>query len=301
MLAPREEERSYYHYNPSVGAAGVFAALYTIAFIGTVAQWLRFRPVVWIVMVIASAMECIGYIARVVSTQDTTARTPYVLQFSLLILAPVLMAGALYVLFGRIIFLIVPREKRTFKICWVPPRWITPVFVGFDIIALLLQLVGAVMITSGNGNSQDDIDTFNRGRDLALGGVIVQIIAFGIFTIAAIRFNFTSKAFVKPASHEPLHMHGEGDSTVSLQEKPKNENWQHLLRAVNFATIMILIRSIYRMVEFTEGQTGYVNTHEWTFYVFDSVPIFPCVALFVWWHPSLFLPYMGLRLPVHAR
>ncbi|KAL4949034.1 RTA1 like protein-domain-containing protein [Aspergillus filifer] len=300
MLAPREEERSYYHYSPSVGAAGVFTALYTIAFIGTVAQWLRFRPVVWIVMVIASAMECIGYIARVVSTQDTTARIPYVLQFSLLILAPVLMAGALYVLFGRIIFLIVPRDKRTFRICWVPPRWITPIFVGFDIIALLLQLAGAVMITSSNGTSQEDIDSFERGRDLALGGVIVQIIAFGIFTIAAIRFNFTSRAFVK-GIHEALPMQGDSDLTTSLQEKPRNENWQQLLHAVNFSTILILIRSIYRMVEFTEGRTGYTNTHEWVFYVFDSVPIFPCVALFVWWHPSLYLPYMGLRLPQHAR
>ena len=185
-------------------------------------------------------MECIGYIARVVSTQDTHARIPYVLQFSLLILAPVLMAGALYVLFGRIIFLVVPRDKRTFRICWVPPRWITPIFVGFDIIALLLQLVGAVMITSSNGSSQDDIDSFERGRDLALGGVIVQIIAFGIFTIAAIRFNFTSRAFVK-GIHEALPMQNEGDSVASLQEKPRNENWQQLLHAVNLSTILILV------------------------------------------------------------
>lgn len=27
----------------------------------------------------------------------------------------------------------------------------------------------------------------------------------------------------------------------------------------------------------------------------------PCVALFIWWHPSKYLPYMGLRLPKHAR
>ncbi|KAL5043507.1 hypothetical protein BDW71DRAFT_210179 [Aspergillus fruticulosus] len=106
------------------------------------------------------------------------------------------MAGALYVLFGRIIFLVVPTEQRTFKVCWVPPRWITSIFFGLDIGALMLQLIGAVMITSGNGNSQDDIDTFNRGRDLALEGVVVQIVAFGLFTMAAIRFNSTSKKFI---------------------------------------------------------------------------------------------------------
>ncbi|KAL5343453.1 RTA1 like protein-domain-containing protein [Aspergillus crustosus] len=298
MPSRPEEQESYFHYDPSLGAAIVFAVLYGGAFIGTVVQWARFRPVVWLVMVIAAAMEAVGYIARTVSTRDVTARTVYVLQFALLILAPVLMAGALYVLFGRIIFLVVPKEQRTLKICWVPPRWVTPIFVGFDVVALLLQLVGALMITSGNGTSQDDIDTFNRGRDLALVGVIVQIVAFGIFAVAAVRFNFTSKRFIKSAS-EPLV--GGDDFNLSVQDKPRKPDWRPLLRAVNFSTIMILIRSIYRMVEFTEGRNGYINTHEWPFYIFDSVPILPCVALFVWWHPSNYLPYLGFRLPKHAR
>lgn len=246
-------------------------------------------------------MEAIGYISRTISAQDTQARTPYVLQFAVLILAPVLMAGALYVLFGRIIYLVVPKEQRTFRICWVPPRWVTPLFVGFDIAALLLQLIGALMITSGDGTSKEDLDIFNRGRDLALVGVVVQIAAFGIFTIAAIRFNFTSKAFIKALSSEPVYNHGNDSFSMTVQDKPRNGDWRHLLRVVNLATVMILIRSVYRLVEFTEGHGGYINNHEWPFYIFDSVPILPCVALFVWWHPSLYLPYLGFRLPAHAR
>ncbi|KAL4785897.1 RTA1 like protein-domain-containing protein [Aspergillus varians] len=298
MLARRAEPESFYNYGPSLGAAAVFAAFYTLAFIGTVVQWLRFRPVVWLVMVIASAMEAVGYISRSISTQNTSARTAFVLQFALLVLAPVLMAGALYVLFGRIIFQVVPKEQRTFKICWVPPRWVTPIFVGFDIVALMLQLIGALMITSGKHTTQADIDNFNRGRDLALIGVIVQIAAFGIFTVAAIRFNFTSKMFVGVAS-QPLY--DQDSFSMAVQDKPKKSDWHHLLRAVNVSTVMILIRSIYRLVEFTEGQYGYINTHEWPFYIFDAVPIFPCVALFVWWHPSYYLPYLGFRIPAHAR
>ncbi|CEL02901.1 hypothetical protein ASPCAL04064 [Aspergillus calidoustus] len=298
MLSRRVDRESYYNYDPSVGAAIVFAVLYGAAFVGTVVQWIRFRPVVWLVMVISAAMEAVGYIARCISTRDVSARTVYVLQFALLILAPVLMAGALYVLFGRIIFLVVPKEQRTFKICWVPPRWVTPIFVGFDIFALFLQLVGAVMITSGNGSSQDDIDTFNRGRNLALAGVIVQIVAFGIFTIAAVRFNFTSKRF---ASGAPEPLYGADEFAMAVQDKPRKANWPVLLRVVNISTAMILIRSIFRMVEFTEGHGGYINNHEWPFYVFDTVPIFPVVALFVWWHPSEYLPYLGFRLPKHAR
>ncbi|KAL4808810.1 RTA1 like protein-domain-containing protein [Aspergillus unguis] len=297
MLARREESESYYNFTPSLGAAIVFVVLYSLAFIGTVVQWLRFRPLVWMVMVIAAAMEAVGYICCIISTQNTSAETVFILQFALIILAPVLMAAALYIVFGRIIFLVVPKEQRTFRICWVPPRWITPIFVGFDIIALFLQLTGAVMISSANGNTQDDIDNFDRGQNLALVGVIVQIAAFGVFTIAAIRFNFTSKAFVNAVSElMDLNARGEIRATGAALDrghgqdivKPWRSDWQHLLRCVNLSTILILIRSIFRVLEFTEGRNGYINTHEWPFYIFDSLPISPV-------SPSL---YGGIRASI---
>ncbi|KAF7114723.1 hypothetical protein CNMCM5793_009674 [Aspergillus hiratsukae] len=249
-------------------------------------------------MIIAVAMEAIGFISRSISAQHVTERIPYVLQFSLIILAPVLMAACCYILFGRILFLVVPAEARTFQLCWVPPRFITPIFVGFDVVALLLQLGGAVLITSADGNSSDAKDKFDLGRKIALVGVVIQMIAFGLFSIAAFRFNFTSKRFAKSAG-EQIEML---DSSGARSKGPrKSANWNALLRVVNFSTLMILIRSVYRLVEFTEGKYGYINTHEWCLYVFDALPIFPCAALFVYWHPGKYLPYLGFRLPKHAR
>jgi hypothetical protein len=55
------------------------------------------------------------------------------------------------------------------------------------------------------------------------------------------------------------------------------------------------------MVDFSLGRTGYTESHEWCAYVFDALPIFPVVAMYVWWHPGKYLPYLGLRLPKHAR
>ncbi|GIK05335.1 hypothetical protein Aspvir_009442 [Aspergillus viridinutans] len=81
----------------------------------------------------------------------------------------------------------------------------------------------------------------------------------------------------------------------------KSANWNVLLRVVNLSTLMILIRSVYRLVEFTESKDGYINLHEWCLYVFDALPIFPCAALFVSWHPGKYLPFLGFRLPAHAR
>ena len=55
------------------------------------------------------------------------------------------------------------------------------------------------------------------------------------------------------------------------------------------------------MVEFSLGETGYTKTHEWPVYVFDALVIFPVVALYIHWHPSKYLPYLGFRIPKVAR
>lgn len=254
---------SFYRYNPSLAVAIVAAVLYGIAFILTFVQWIRYKSWVWVVMVVAAAskftitplyylsafklisltVEAVGYIGRCISTQNVTDKPVYVLQFALIILAPVLMAACCYVLFSRILFLIVPREERTFRLCWVPPKFITPLFVGFDVVALFLQLVGAVMISSVDSSDTDVASKLNRGKHIAQAGVIVQLIAFGLFSVAAVRFNFTSKRFTKTI-HERYEMFGERDYIVDGITKKKH--WPALLRVVNLTTLLILV-SVYEI------------------------------------------------------
>ncbi|KGO57729.1 RTA-like protein [Penicillium expansum] len=292
-----ETTTPFYLYNPSLAVAIVAAVLYTIAFLLTTIQWIWYRAWVWSVMVLSAVMEAIGYIARCVSVQNTLERPVYVLQFSLVILAPVLMAACCYIIFGRILFLVVPQEARTLRLCWVPPRFITPIFVGCDVVALLLQLGGAVMISAVDGKDKDAKDKLNTGKHVAQVGVIIQLVAFGLFAVAAVRFNFTSKRFSGSLDERYEHV---GEKEYIIGGIVKDKNWPALLRVVNLTTILILVRSIYRLVEFTEGTKGYLSTNEWPLYVFDALCIYPCVALFVYWHPGRYLPYLGFRLPKGA-
>jgi hypothetical protein len=183
-------------------------------------------------------VEAVGYIGRCVSTQNVTARSIYVLQFALIILAPVLMAACCYIIFSRILFLVVPRDARTFQLCWVPPRWITPIFVGFDIVALLLQLVGAVMISSVSTTDKDAASRIDKGKGIAQAGVIIQLAAFGLFAMAAVRFNFTSKRFAKGLGERYEHV---DEKNYSIGGIVKNKHWPALLRVVNLTTLLILV------------------------------------------------------------
>jgi hypothetical protein len=65
-------------------------------------------------------VEAFGYAARVVSAGDISARTVYIVQFCLVILSPVLMAGVIYVVFGRIVFHVVPPQERKTSLLWIP-------------------------------------------------------------------------------------------------------------------------------------------------------------------------------------
>ncbi|KAK9365304.1 RTA1 like protein-domain-containing protein [Lipomyces kononenkoae] len=294
---------SYYAYTPSHTAALVFAILFSITNAATVAQWIRYRAWVWLVMVVAGFMESLGYIVRTVSTKNPDKKGLFVAQFCLIVLAPVLMAAACYVIFGRIVYRVVPVESRTTKFLWVPPGFITTIFVTCDIVALLLQLGGAVLV-SGTQPTQSNVQQrIQTGKNIALAGLAIQIACFGFFSIIALRFHFISKQFDKRLADKTTDETTEDEKYIMVNETQRKvlKNWRPLLRVINVACILILIRSIYRVCDFALGKSGYLEQHEWPAYVFDAAMMLPTLAIFVYWHPGKYLPYLGFRLPKSRR
>jgi hypothetical protein len=47
---------------------------------------------------------------------------------------------------------------------------------------------------------------------------------------------------------------------------------------------------VYRLIEFGLGIDGYPFSHEWIFYVFESVPMLPAIFVFIIWYPAKYLP-----------
>lgn len=167
--------------------------------------------------------------------------------------------------------------------------------------AFLLQLIGAVIISGTQATDTNAASKLNRGKTIALIGLGIQIACFGLFSIIAIPFNFTSKRFDGDFDSRVGGTPDEKFFTVDDMKRKMSKNWQALLRVVNLTCLLILVRSIYRVCDFSLGKSGYIEKHEWFAYVFDALPILPCVALYLYWHPAKYLPYLGLRLPAHIR
>ncbi|KAI1769183.1 RTA1-domain-containing protein [Hypoxylon sp. FL1150] len=288
---------SFYKYDPSEAVAAVATALFGIAFIWSTFMTIRKRAWVWTVQLLAIFMEVLGYGDRIKSAGDPTNLNLYAVQFCVIILAPVLMAAAVYVVFGRIVVHVVPAQQRTTKLLWVPPRWITPIFVSFDVAALLVQLIGAVLVSTTQVTDNNAANKLNLGKNIALAGLAIQIAAFGLFTIIAVRFHFTSRQF-EASLRSKYEDGGSGSAVVVKGSSQKiNPNWRRLLYAINVSCGFILIRSAFRVVEFAEGNNGAVMQQEWYMYVFDTLPIFLVVCSFCFVFPSSYVPYMSFRVP----
>jgi hypothetical protein len=51
-------------------------------------------------------------------------------------------------------------------------------------------------------------------------------------------------------------------------------------------SVLIIIRSVFRVVEYAFGNDGYPLAHEWTLFIFDSVPMTLVTAIFFFRYPS---------------
>lgn len=69
-------------------------------------------------------MEVFGYGIRLASAKDTSKKPPFVAQYVLIVLSPVLMTGIIYVAFGRIVFHVIPVEHRSTKLLWVSRKYL---------------------------------------------------------------------------------------------------------------------------------------------------------------------------------
>lgn len=202
----------------------------------------------FIPFLIGSLMEAIGYIARAISSSDKEAVNPYVIQSILLLIAPALYAGTIYMLFGRLL-----RVLKCEKLLLVSSRYGTAFFVAGDVFSFLLQASGGgLMATNGRAKT---------GSNIVTVGLAIQIAFFGFFIINEIRFSS------KVAQTCPFHW--------QLSKK-----WFFMNMVLLISSVLIMLRSIVRLVEFIQGHNGFIMAHEYFIYVFDAIPMFLVIVTF---------------------
>ncbi|KAI8284454.1 rta1 domain-containing protein [Colletotrichum sp. SAR 10_98] len=203
--------------------------------------------------------EIIGYAGRAAAYYNTGILIPYVLQSILLLIAPILFAASLYMTLSRII-----RAVDGDAYALVSPRWLTRIFVFGDVFSFIIQSSGAgLRVQAGSGNSTMDP---KLGGKIIVGGLVFQIIIFGFYIATALSFH---RRFGRLAVSDGVSV-----------------PWKQSLMMLYASSALIMVRNLYRVVEYAMGSDGYLLQHEWPVYVFDAGLMTLTMVVFFWRYPS---------------
>ncbi|KAI4108130.1 MAG: hypothetical protein LQ339_002402 [Xanthoria mediterranea] len=275
-----KEEYVLYRYTPSIAAAAVVISVFAI--LTGLHTYRMIRTKLWfcVPFTIGGAFELIGYIGRAVGHSSPESLVPFIIQSLFVLVAPALFAASIYMTLGRLI-----RAVHAESLSVVRVSWLTKLFVCGDVFTFFIQGGGGGIMAS------HDPDKVKLGENIILGGLFLQIIIFGLFVVASIVFH------------------------VRLQKRPTREayagdvKWQKMLWVLYAVSAIILVRNIFRVVEYLGGNAGPLLRVEWPIYVFDALLMAATMTIWFAGYPTLIRPAKslssdsesGMQLPVSDR
>jgi hypothetical protein len=135
----------YYNYNPTKTGASIVAILFVVVSLTHLIKIFRHRAWFFFPMIIGGILECIGYVARVKSAQETPDWTegPYIVQALTILVAPALVAATIYMILGRIIL---ATDGEAFSL--IRKKWLTKIFVFGDVLSFFVLAGGVFLVLS---------------------------------------------------------------------------------------------------------------------------------------------------------
>ena len=173
--------------------------------------------------------EIVGYTFRILSSKVNPYRVSYfVVQYFFIVVAPVFFAAALY----TILSILIDRTSRRYAP--LPPRWILAIFITADVVATVVQIVGAALIGVAESNRRDPTTPNN----ILLAGLAFQAFTFLLFIVLF-------AAFVGKARHTVREVGGLG-----------------FYVGFSVAVVLFYVRVCFRLAETAEGLYSEIATKE---------------------------------------
>ncbi|PIL31920.1 transporter [Ganoderma sinense ZZ0214-1] len=264
-------DQNLYGYTPSRAAGYIFVIMFIMTTLFHLFQAIRSRAW-WLfpTLVIAGAAEVVGWVARAKSSYDPNIRMAYIIQTTVLVLAPTPLVAALFMGFGKVVRRLGSEYSR------LSPTWYSRFFLTIDIFSLFIQGGGGGMAAQGS----NDPDKARLGSNIILAGLFVQIISMSFFAFLMAEYTW------RRSRNQPFH---KGDYNINQTPQAFDSQMKKLLVGIVIPTVLVYIRSIYRIAEFADGFNGSIAHNQTLFIVFDAVFIFLALVTLNFNHPGILL------------
>ncbi|KAF8601729.1 RTA1-domain-containing protein [Ceratobasidium sp. AG-I] len=277
---PSEGDGNPFNYVPTGWICILFLVLFSLTTLAHVFQAVSLK--VWYMLptvALCGFIEILGWSGRYWGHVNTHSSGPFMMQICTTIMAPSFMTAAMFLILPRIVSEVGQEYSR------MPPRLYLIIFLTADVTALVLQAIGGALASIA-----DTLEGANRGGNIMLAGIVIQLAAVTLFDLLSIEFAVRF-ALGRPARKSVA------------QAKPRYVGWGRLPRGVPLmllglaiASVFILVRSIYRTIELTDGWNGTIISTEKWFNWFDGAAVLVAMLTFNVLHPGYLIRNFGNRL-----
>ncbi|KAH6615407.1 RTA1 like protein-domain-containing protein [Boeremia exigua] len=152
-------------------------------------------------------------------------------------------------------------------------------FYAALIYIVLRQLICLLNATGGGGilASANTESSQKLRNNIILLGLGIQVIFFGFFVVVSIMFHLRVTEKPTAISHSAT------------------APWRKLLWLLYCASLLIMVRSVYRMIEYAEGNNGALMQKEMFVYVLDALLMFLVPCMFALQYPGIILKKLSLE------
>ena len=297
---PQDATIIIYGYIPSFALCILACILFFLSL--CVHLFLLFRHRLWSFspLALGCTLEVIGYIFRSFSAK----RDPYniiyfVVQYFMIVTAPVFISASIYVCLSKLIRwaqvvgLLHPSSilsntnpnnssaslhvllRLTNRL--LSPRLILWTFITIDILSTITQIAGAALIGSYESNRKDP----KKPNDILLAGLAIQTFSFTIYLMLLTLFRYAiSKHSSSSSPSSPA---------LALAPESQSKSKDPFILALLLSSLLIYLRTIFRLAETGEGVYGYLSTHEAYFGALEFAPVVLAVGILGGWHPGIWI------------
>ncbi|CAG8427687.1 unnamed protein product [Penicillium salamii] len=230
-----------YPYTPSLITAGIFFVLFLLTNMYHLYQLLANQS--WYLLFFVLGGSMIGYVERAIAHSNPEVARIYSLQAIFILLAPALCAASIYMTLERLVSHLHAEESSM-----LPLSWMKAIFMNTAMVAFLLQAAGSGIMANGK---TDDVMTI--GRHIVMSGLCVQLAFFALFIPSLIIF------YQRYRTHAPAQQ-AVGTGRINLLHI--THTWVTTLFGLYIASVLILVRSIFRLIQYAQGPYGNLLSHE---------------------------------------
>ncbi|KAL8916347.1 MAG: hypothetical protein Q9208_008571 [Pyrenodesmia sp. 3 TL-2023] len=266
---------SVYQYQPTLAGNICFLVFYGLAMIAHIAIGLRWRTWFFVVcMFWGCVSEMIGYGGRIMLHRNPFDFEGFLVQIICITLGPTFFTAAIYItLYKMYVFLnqqLTPLTTETQSILYLGPQYarFRPkayywIFIPCDILSLVLQSVGGALSSTSEGDSSAAVN-------VSIAGLSFQV--FTLLVFIALTFEYAYRwQKARRATPSPT---------------PLSRAFKVFVGFLSLATVLILIRCIYRIDELSEGYSGDLIHNEGLFIGLEGVMVLVALYCMIVAHPG---------------